>query len=157
MRTPTYWQQTLLALVAVCEAGLTAVRENGLPAVAKLAADYVHFKSEVEAHFSEEEQVVLPMMRANFSADDFKPVGDKVLAPLTPDDVAWFVGPFPDDAARSDWLARVLGFSSAVIARDMMPASKKYQSDVMAPMRALIDGAKEAPPKPAAGCACVVM
>jgi hypothetical protein len=154
---PNLLAQGLMALVATCDAGLSAVRANGLSAVAPLAAHFVPFKSEVEAHLLEEEQAGLPLMRAAFSAQDFKPVEKKMLAHLTPADLAWFLRPFPDDAARRDWMARVLGIPGPVIWLVMMPASKKYQSNVVAPMRALIDGAKEAPPQPASGCACVVM
>ena len=149
--------QELLAIVPSLDAGLAAVRANGQSAVAQLLADFVPFKSEVEKHLLEEEQVGLPLLRANFSATDFKPVEKKMRARVTPAVLAWFLRPFPDDAARRDWMTRVAGLSGPAISLVMMPAIKKYQNTVVAPMRALIDGAKEAPPQSDAGCACVVM
>ena len=136
--------QALLAMVATCEGHLAAVRENGLSAVAPLVADYMPFKAAVDAHFTEEEQVCLPMMRASFSADDFKAVQAKMRLYADPAHLAWMLRIFPDDGARRDWLARVAGIPDADISGVMMPACKKYES-VLAPMRALIDGAKEAP------------
>jgi hypothetical protein len=149
--------QGLLAQVPTIDADLKAVRESGLSALAPLAADYAKFKSEVEAHFAEEEQIGLALMRAHFSAADYKTVAKKQREKFTPPVLAWFVWPLPDDAARRDWLARVMGLSDSDITRVYMPAIKKHQSEVLAPIRALIDGAKEASPKAEAGCACVVM
>lgn len=133
--------------MGICDAGFKAVAADGLSAVAQLAADFAPFKSAVEAHFQEEEQVGLPLMRANCSAQDFEPTWTKMRAQLAPADLAWLVRTLPDDEARRDWLARVVGVPGVDISRDVMPAVLKYHSDAVAPMRALIDGAKEAPPQ----------
>jgi hypothetical protein len=156
-RRPT--TQGLGDLIGTVEADFQATTSTkGRPALAQLVADFTTLKTGAEAHLLEEEQVPLPLMRAHFSAEEFEPIKQKMLAPLTKYDLAWFLRPFPDDEARLEWMRRVAGYPPAVVALVVLPACHDYERRIMAPMRALIAGATEAPPPPPdAGHSCPVM
>jgi hypothetical protein len=100
--------------------------------------------------------VGLPLLRHHFTLKDFKPVEKKIVAHATPADVAWIMHPFKGDRERRAWMTGV-GMPAPVQALVMMPASRRYNRDVVVPMAALRAGDTAAPPAPDAGCACSVM
>jgi hypothetical protein len=79
------------------------------------------------------------------------------VAHATPADVAWVLRPMASDAARRTWMTNAVRMPWLVQVLLMMPASRRYNRDVVMPMAALRVGDTAAPPAPDAACACSIM
>jgi hypothetical protein len=104
-------------------------------------------------HLAEEEQVGLPLLRAAFTSKEYAVPVDKIVATLTPADMAWVVRPLASDAAKLTWMKQVAGVPGPVCSLIMMPAVRRYARDKTAPVAALVAGSTYEPP-PRTGCAC---
>ncbi len=149
-------------MLDACGAGIAAVQPTGAGASAEaglrsLLATFVAFESSMCAHLLEEEEVGLPLLRHHFSSMDFTSVEKKIVEHATPADVAWILRPMASDEARRVWMTDAVKMPRFVQVLLMMPASRKYNRDVVVPMAALRAGDTAAPPAPDAGCACSVM
>lgn len=152
--------KTLMAMLGACAASVAAMREAG-PAtsaatVRALREAYGPLHAGASAHFTEEEDVSLPLMRHHFTAQELKPVEAKMIKDATPDDLAWVVWPLATPAAKREWMTHVAAVPAAVQAL-VMPAARQRDACRVAPMKALGAGATEAPPPQQDGCACSVM
>ena len=151
--------QTLVKLMEKCTQGFATLKKTvkGGEALATLVSDYAQLKECMFAHLLQEEQVGLPLMRHYFVSKEFKPIEQKILEHATTVELAWVLRPMGDDAAKRDWMSRIAHIPGPVQSLIIMPATRRYNRDVVVPITALCSGATEAPPPPDAGCACCVM
>ena len=146
-------------MLGACATSVAAMRTAG-PAtsaatVRALREAYDPLHTGASAHFKEEEDVSVPLMRHHFSAKELKAVEAKMLKDVTPDGMAWVVRPLATPAAKSEWMTHVAGVAAP--GQVMMPAVRQRDARYVSPMKALCAGATEAPPPPQEGCACSVM
>ena len=77
-------------------------------------------------HLLEEEQESLPLMRSHFTAKEFKPVEKRLIAGISPFDMAWLLRAMSDDESRRYWMTQVAGIPRLVQIIIMMPALRKF-------------------------------
>ena len=142
-----------------CDRGFAELKKTrkGGEALATLVTDYAALKECMFAHLLDEEQVGLPLMRHHFTYKDFKHIEKKILEHATTAELAWVLRPMGGDAAKREWMTAVAHIPGPVQSLIIMPATRRYNRDVVVPIEALCSGATEAPPQPDAGCACSVM
>jgi hypothetical protein len=150
-----------MAMLSACAASVAAIREAG-PAtsaatVRALREAYGPLHAGASAHFQEEEDVSLPLMRHHFTAKELKAVEAKMIKDATPDDLAWVMRPLATPAAKREWMTHVAAIPAPVQVQVTLPAVKRRDAHRVVPMAALGAGATEAPPPPQEGCACSVM
>ena len=152
--------QTLMAMLGECAGSIAEIRKAG-PAtsaatVRALREAYGPLHVGAFAHFKEEEDVSLPLMRHHFTAKELEPVEAKMIKTTTPDDLAWVVRPLASPAAKREWMTDVASIPAPVQVQ-VMTAVRQRDARYVVPMKALCAGATEAPPPPQEGCACSVM
>ena len=150
-----------MAMLGACGASVEDIRKAG-PAtsaatVRALREAYSPLHAGAFAHFQEEEDVSLPLMRHRFTAKDFEPIQAKMVKDVPPDGIAWVVRTLTTPAAKRDWMNQVAGIPAPVQVQVMMPAVRQRDARCVLPMKALCAGATDAPPAPQEGCACSVM
>ena len=147
-----------MQLLDKCDRGFAALKKTqGGETLATLVTDYAAMKECMFAHLLEEEQVALPLMRHYFVSKEFKPIEEKILEHATTLEMAWVLRPMGSDAAKRDWMTKIAHVPGPVQSLIILPATRRYNRDVVVPLTALCSGATEAPPQPDAGCACCVM
>ena len=144
-----------MGMLGVCAASVADMRKAG-PAtsaetVRALREAYGPLHAGASAHFQEEEEACLPLMRHHFTANELTPMEAKFIKDATPDHLAWVVRPLATPAAKREWMTQVAGIPAPEQEQVMMPAVQQRDARRVLPMKALGAGATEAPPPPQEG------
>jgi len=113
----------------------------------EFSSAFTTFKTEMELHFVEEEKVIMPQLRDNFTRAEQKLVDAEIAKNLKLLDIGHLLRPL-DKKAQIKWMKSVAEIPAIIIYLVMIPAIWHFNRTVGKKIRALKSGEQQP------GCAC---